>query len=230
MAARKDSLPSQEGDLDPFAIEDLDPLGDPAMDDLAVDDLAVDDLKTPILLLAMPQILDPFFQMSVVLLIRHDADGSLGFIINRPTAVPVGEIMNGLDIDWTGDPVQAAHFGGPVRPQLGTVLYRSKRPIDSDTGVEILPDVWMTQNIQDLIELGEDPPVDLRLFLGHSGWGEGQLMGEIQRNDWLTAPVSLDLVFTTESEKVWSTALESVGLHPSQLPSWTPSGDDLPAN
>src|SRR6185369_2935106 len=81
------------------------------------------ELQAPLLLIAMPQILDPFFHRSVVLLVHHDGEGSLGFIINRPTAISVSEILQGMEIDWRGEHALVAHFGGPVQPQLGTVLF-----------------------------------------------------------------------------------------------------------
>src|ERR1700689_133937 len=80
-------------------------------------------LETPVLLLAMPQVLDPFFHRSVVLLVRHEDEGSLGFIVNRPTGIRVSEILKGMEIGWQGREDTVAFFGGPVQPSLGTVLF-----------------------------------------------------------------------------------------------------------
>ncbi len=187
------------------------------------------DLETPILLIAMPQVLDPFFHMSVVLLIDHHEQGSLGFIVNRPTRVPVSDVLEGLDIPWQGGDDQSAFFGGPVQPQLGTVIYRSREPV-SDSETEIYSGASLTQNIRDLQQLAAGPPRDLRLFLGYAGWGEGQLLSEILRNDWVTAPVHHDLVFVDDPAEAWRAALRSVGIDPDQLPSWTPQDTDTPVN
>lgn len=208
------------------------------MDDITGDDITGDettlagssDLDTPVLLVAMPQVLDPFFNMSVVLLIHHREEGSLGFIVNRPTGVPIADILEGLDIPWQGDREQAAHFGGPVQPQLGTVIYRSESPASSPSQQEIVPGIRVTQNIRDLEHLAEKPPSDLRLFLGYAGWGEGQLLQEILRNDWITAPVADELVFAEDPAETWRAALASVGVDPSQLPSWTPDDATAAAN
>ena len=75
-------------------------------------------LSTPVLLLAMPQVLDPFFHRSVVLLIRHEDEGSLGFIVNRPTGIKVNEILKGMEVDWRGREDTVAYFGGPVDTNL----------------------------------------------------------------------------------------------------------------
>lgn len=191
------------------------------------------ELETPVLLLAMPQVLDPFFHRSVVLLIHHEDEGSLGFIVNRPTGIRVSEILSGLEIPWHGDRSTLAFFGGPVQPQLGTVLFRYEDAESEEDDEErpehqreVFPGTTMTQRIGDLEDLAEVPPKSFRFFLGYAGWGSGQLAQEILRNDWLTAPVRDDLVFNDEPEQVWQQALASVGIDPSQLPTWTGGDDD----
>jgi putative transcriptional regulator len=197
-------------------------------------------LSTPVLLLAMPQVLDPFFHRSVVLLVRHEDEGSLGFIVNRPTGIKVNEILKGMEVDWQGREDVVAYFGGPVQPNLGTVLFGPAAPAappvpttDTEAGgdfrgeatSEVLAGVSLTQHVGDLSRLAEAPPERFRLFLGYAGWGAGQLIEEILRNDWLTAPARGDLIFAPDPDRVWSAALESVGVDPATLPSWTPSGN-----
>jgi|HubBroStandDraft_3_1064219.scaffolds.fasta_scaffold63569_1 putative transcriptional regulator len=225
------------------------------------------DLVTPVLLVAMPQVLDPFFHKSVVLLIHHQDEGSFGFIVNRPTGIKVAEILHGLEVRWRGREDALAYFGGPVQPQLGTVLFEgtagssaagspfspgaaaqastSSDPeagtaADADTEAEADPDadppssssqgesttqlvggIALTQHVGDLSRLAERPPERFRLYLGYAGWGSGQLIAEILRNDWLTAPVASDLIFAPDPDLVWDAALASVGVDPSSLPSWT---------
>ncbi|HEY2290891.1 MAG TPA: YqgE/AlgH family protein [Thermoanaerobaculia bacterium] len=185
------------------------------------------DLSTPVLLMAMPQVLDPFFHRSVVLLLHHEDEGSFGFILNRPTGIKVSEILKGMDVGWSGREEAVAYFGGPVQPNLGTVLFAPLAP-DSDpedTATEVLPGVALTQHIGDLSRLAEAPPDRFRLILGYAGWGEGQLMEEILRNDWLTAPASSELIFAPDPEQIWGAALRSVGIDPAVLPSWIPGRD-----
>jgi putative transcriptional regulator len=182
------------------------------------------DLITPVLLMAMPQVLDPFFHRSVVLLLHHEAEGSLGFIVNRPTGIKVSEILKGMNVEWGGRDETVAYFGGPVQPNLGTVLFA---PLladgdEQDTATQIVPGVALTQHIGDLSRLAEEPSDRFRLLLGYAGWGEGQLMAEILRNDWLTAPVDSDLIFAPDPDQLWAAALRSVGIDPAALPSWIP--------
>jgi putative transcriptional regulator len=186
------------------------------------------DLSTPVLLMAMPQVLDPFFHRSVVLLVHHEDEGSFGFILNRPTGIKVSEILKGMDVGWSGREEAVAYFGGPVQPNLGTVLFAPLLPDagnEEDTATEVLPGVALTQHIGDLSRLAEAPPDQFRLILGYAGWGEGQLMEEILRNDWLTAPASSELIFAPDPEGIWDAALRSVGIDPNVLPSWVPGRD-----
>ncbi len=190
------------------------------------------DLSTPVLLLAMPQVLDPFFHRSVVLLIHHESEGSVGFIVNRPTGIKVSEILKGMEVGWQGREDAVAYFGGPVQPQLGTVLFARGQGggFDGEAAADVLPGVSLTQHAGDLSRLAEAPPDGFRLFLGYAGWGSGQLMDEILRNDWLTAPASGDLIFAPDPERVWAAALQSVGVDPASLPSWTPGSGEESAN
>ena len=200
----------------------------------------VSGLETPVLLLAMPQVLDPFFHRSVVLLVNHSDEGSLGFIVNRPTEIRVAEILQGMEIAWQGKGDPLAFFGGPVRPHLGTILFDGPAPsaevdLEPDEAVErsseVVPGVHISQHIDDLEELAAGAAERFRLFLGYAGWGEGQLVEEILRNDWLTAPVQEEILFAKEAADAWTEALLSVGVDPSSLPSWTPdSGNGSAAN
>ncbi len=202
------------------------------------------DLSSPVLLVAMPQVLDPFFHRSVVLLVRHEEEGSVGFIINRSTDIRVREILKGMELEWQGPPEAVAYFGGPVQPQLGTVLFAmgetgetgamgetGGEPVEPEAAVEVLPGLGLTQHVGDLSLLAAEPPARLRLLLGYAGWGAGQLVEEILRNDWLTAPPSLDLIFAPDPSALWAAALRSVGVDPAALPSWTlPGGGDDETN
>lgn len=211
------------------------------------------ELKTPLFLLAMPQVLDPFFRHAVILLVHHDAiEGSLGFIVNRPTELKLKDILHDLEIPWRSEESPFAFFGGPVRPEVGTLLFLDKEQLDRDprspffrsgpssaggadaddgdpVDRQICPGVSASQNVSDLETLEDRPDDSFRLYLGYAGWGEGQLEQEILRNDWLIAPVLTDLIFSGSPDEAWRQALVSVGVNPDQLPMWTPQSDSEPA-
>jgi len=190
------------------------------------------EFEPPLLLMAMPQVLDPFFHQSVVLLVHHQPEGSLGFIVNRPTHTTVHDVLEGLDLVWHGDRELPAYFGGPVEPQLGTVIFAAGDgglPADDapsePTASEVAPGIAMSQHIRDLAALAKAPPAALRLLLGYAGWGDGQLEHEILRNDWMVAPVSGELLFGLDPRETWARAFTSIGVDPETLPTWTPNDD-----
>jgi putative transcriptional regulator len=192
------------------------------------DDKVISNLETPTLLIAMPRVLDPFFYKSVVLLIEHQPAGALGLIINHPTRVSVAEMLSVININWRGERDARIHLGGPVQTHVGTMLLgdtAAEERIEL-ASIEIHPRIRLSQNIQLLSELMDDLPDQIKLFLGYAGWGPGQLDNELERNDWLLAPVDPDLIFASESPKIWEAALGLIGIRPESLPSINASEPD----
>jgi putative transcriptional regulator len=194
--------------------------------------MAAPELVAPVLLLAMPQVTDPFFKKSVVLLLAHEAEGSFGFIVNRSTELKLRDILGDLKLEWRGEPEALARFGGPVQPQVGTMLFAAGPESEEELphSTEVLAGVRVSQNLSELAILALEPPRRFRLMLGYAGWGEGQLWSEILRNDWLTAPVDLDLVFDAAGEETWERGVRSAGVDPGLLPAWTERDGDEAAN
>lgn len=195
--------------------------------------MAGSDLVAPVLLLAMPQVNDPFFRKSVVLLLVHEEEGSFGFVVNRDTELKVTDILRDLELEWAGDGALLAGFGGPVQPHVGSVLFQAAADEalpELATASEVATGIHLTQHLSELAEIARRPPARFRLLLGHAGWGAGQLVGEILRNDWLIAPVDAGLVFAGGSEEVWEAGLRSVGVDPATLPAWTEGEEGGPAN
>jgi putative transcriptional regulator len=102
--------------------------------------------------------------------------------------------------------------------------------VPSETTIEIAPELFLTQDVGDLARLIRQPPEDLRLLLGYAGWGEGQLLEEILRNDWIVAPLDLDVIFDPAPESAWKRALLAAGVDPTTLPAWTATVDEEQAN
>jgi len=189
----------------------------PGMDDESV----ISNIETPSFLIAMPRVLDPFFYKSVVLLIEHQSEGSLGLILNHPTRVPAAELLHRIDIVWKGHNDVHIHLGGPVQTHVGTMLLgdaASEERLEM-ASIELHPRIRLSQNIELLNDLMDDLPSRIKLFLGYAGWGPGQLDNELERNDWLMAPVDPDLVFASEPGKIWEAALSTIGIRPDSLPS-----------
>ncbi|MBM4266025.1 MAG: YqgE/AlgH family protein [Deltaproteobacteria bacterium] len=173
----------------------------------------------PTLLLAMPQLDDPNFHRSVVLLCRHGDEGALGFIVNRPLDVPVKELLvlegkEDLQVPLT------VWEGGPVSQERGWLLCRDQ-PAEGDT-LTVCDGIFMSSSQTHLKSvLGGDPrscaPDRARLLLGYAGWGPGQLNAELTASAWLMVPVDEELIFHTPHDKVWEAAIRSLGVEPSAI-------------
>lgn len=174
---------------------------------------------TPSLLLAMPQLEDPNFHRSVVLLCRHGQDGALGFIVNRPLEIPAGELLD-LDGEVNQDLPLTVWEGGPVSQERGWLLCRDE-PAEGET-LSVCDGIFMSSSQAHLTSvLKGDPrhcrPDRARLLLGYAGWAPGQLDHELAASAWLSVPVDMDLVFHTPPDQVWERAIRSLGVEPGAI-------------
>ena len=180
-------------------------------------------LDPPFFLVAMPQVLDPFFHRAVVVVLEHNAEGSFGYIVNRPVEFTVRELLGGLEMDWEGPPDEIGWFGGPVQPQMGTALFDHSGLELAGQIMPVRPPTHLTADLEVIRQLAGTPPDRFRLILGYSGWGAGQLDEEMNRNDWLVAPFDSDILFTRDPESTWVRALASIDVKPESLAAWAPS-------
>jgi putative transcriptional regulator len=175
------------------------------------------DSLAPSLLIAMPQLLDPNFRRAVVLLIHHDAEGTFGVVLNRSTEISAAQLCESIDIDWNGDPRAEIHWGGPVQPQTGWVLFDDAAAVDGDDAREVVPGVGFAGSLTVLKRMASEPPSHLRILLGYAGWGPGQLESELAQGAWLVAPADAAVVFGTELEGMWASVVRSLGIDPATL-------------
>ena len=194
------------------------------------------DAIAPGLLLAVPQMEDPNFARTVVLMIQHGREGSLGLVVNRPTDLRLADAMRDAEIDWPARPDQVVWHGGPVDagpdgPQ-GLILHHPGRtldglPRDDDAGRAVTngngrahPDfcLYPFPPEDDAVALlAAEPPENVRLYVGHAGWGPGQLESELLQDAWLIAPADPFLVFHTPPDRMWETAIRSLGVEPAAI-------------
>jgi putative transcriptional regulator len=180
---------------------------------MTMPDLAHD--LTGKLLIAMPGMEDPRFAGAVVFVCVHSPGQSMGLIINnRMEDITFSEMMEQLEIARRGTPPDVpVCFGGPVELRRGFVLHSSDYKPRGEDGLSVDHRFAMTATLDILEDIAAGRgPLRALLALGYSGWGEGQLDAEIQRNDWLTADATPELVFDIAPERKWDAALESLGV------------------
>ena len=167
----------------------------------------------------MPQLQDPNFIRSVMMIVQHDRDGTFGLVLNRPADMSASELCRGLDLCWGGDPESPLHWGGPVQPHTGWMLFADdgQPSAFADEATELADGVYFAGSLDLLRAVAQAPPGDMRLFLGYAGWGPGQLEAEMVEGVWLTAPASRDALFSVEADVLWDYVVRSLGIDPATL-------------
>ena len=171
----------------------------------------------PGLLIAMPQLGDPNFERSVVLMVEHESEGSLGLVINRPSDTPLAEVLSSLEMEWKGDPLAVVWSGGPVQPLSGWLLHPPLPVVDSSGVIHVSEQLMLSTSPDQLRAVVGNPPDQLRFLLGYAGWGGLQLESELASGAWLLAEATPELVFGTAPEELWETAIRSLGIDPANL-------------
>ena len=171
------------------------------------------------LLIAMPGMGDPRFQRSVILICAHSDEGTMGLIINKPASeLSFSGLLDHLGIKTAGGGRDIrVRFGGPVERGRGFVLH-SDDWAGGDASLQVPGGLRMTATIDILEALASGKgPEQALLALGYSGWGGGQLEGELLRNDWLICDPGAELVFSDEDTAKWAGALRLLGIDPVTL-------------
>lgn len=174
------------------------------------------------LLVAAPQLADPNFTRTVVLVLEHDEPGAVGVVLNRPLQVEVSEILAPWkdQAEAAGPPV--IFSGGPVSPDAVIALGRPAARDPSGEWRPVVPGV----GVIDLSVPPEDQPVALagvRLFSGYAGWGPGQLEQELEDGGWLVVGATAADAFADGPEELWHDVLRRQGGRIAMLATYPPS-------
>ncbi len=169
----------------------------------------------PALLLSMPQLADPNFTRSVVLLCQHDADGAFGLVLNRPVTTTARIVPQDQPEAATEREVEV-WVGGPVEPERSWILLSN--PELDEQAIKVCDGVYLSTALHVLETLLEAPDHSrARLIAGYAGWGPGQLDEELAASAWLTGDVDLDIVFHTPASEMWECAIRRLGADPGSL-------------
>ena len=170
----------------------------------------------PALLLSMPQLIDPNFARTVVLLCEHAPEGAFGLVVNRPSETAAAEAVS-LEPPIEHPNKLPLLIGGPVEPERGWILTTT------------LPDGVEARELGAGLLLSASPlllrqvltarplPHHTHVLAGYAGWGPGQLDAELAASAWLIMPVELDLIFETPAASAWEQAIRRLGADPHLL-------------
>jgi putative transcriptional regulator len=173
-----------------------------------------DESLTGQLLAATPLLGDPNFRRTVILVVEDDtAEGTLGVVLNRPSEVPLGQVLEAWTELVTGPPV--VFRGGPVSPNSALALALT-RGEDEPLGWRSLEGSPLMARVG-LVDLEAPPELladgisSFRVFAGYAGWGAGQLQAEIDEGAWYVLAGEPADAFITEPERLWPTVLRRQG-------------------
>jgi putative transcriptional regulator len=172
----------------------------------------------PAFLLSMPQLTDPNFSRTVVLLCKHSEDGAFGLVVNRPLTTS-GRVVVNLDPPVSTDRELEVWVGGPVEPQRSWMLVKGELLRDDDPGQMTITDGLSLTTSPTLLRrlLEPQPPPGARLVVGYSGWAPGQLEAELEASAWLVSDVDPQLIFNTPADRMWEAAIRRLGADPATL-------------
>ncbi|MGM0557774.1 MAG: YqgE/AlgH family protein [Myxococcota bacterium] len=190
-----------------------------------------DDQIAPGFLIASPKLDGSPFERAVVLMVQHDSQGSMGYIINKRVELNFGSLLLSVDASLeTAMPddifAKQVRFGGPVRVSQLWLLHRHEgaQPTDDPqlladqeaSGDIVFAEHWKVsasaETIEQVATVDDAPP--MLPVLGYSGWGGGQLEDEIEDGSWLMCDFDEELLIEDEPRTLWKAALDRTGVHP----------------
>ena len=164
-------------------------------------------------LIATNKMNDDRFEKTVVAMIENDENGAWGLVINKPLgSVPLSYLVNSkLNISEKRkelfDVNISVFWGGPV--ELKKIFIIHSNEYQSET-TKNYGDISISQDYDILFDIAEKKgPENSLVVLGYSGWGSGQLEGEMEKDHWILSNIDLDITFDEESNTKWNKAFKN---------------------
>jgi putative transcriptional regulator len=157
-------------------------------------------------LVSEPFLNDSYFKRSVVLLVEHNKDGSIGFIINKPLNISVNEVINNFPVVDSN-----VSIGGPVNTDSIHYIHTFS---DVPDAIKITDNIYWGGNfkyIKQILSSHNGYASQIRFFLGYSGWKAGQLDRELTENAWLVTDITPENIMNTTSPNIWKGVLNKMG-------------------
>jgi putative transcriptional regulator len=159
------------------------------------------------ILISEPYLPDPNFERTIILICEHNDEGTIGFVLNKPSQSKLGELISELP-----QCENIVSIGGPVQQDT---LHYIHSCADVEGAVEVSEGIYWGGDFEDVIEKINTKKLDqsdIKFFLGYSGWSPGQLDEELVQNSWIVnGLVTPELVFLTDAEEMWKKTLRQMG-------------------
>ena len=154
------------------------------------------------LLVANPSLSDPNFGQTVLLLLRHESDGSLAVALNRPTWVNAAEAFP--EIEALANYDEGLYFGGPIGIAQLLAVFESDEAAP-DNALRLIDSIYVSPDLEllDGIDFSAATAPRVRIFAGHAEWGAGQLAQEIASGSWRVLPADAATIFAVDAALLW---------------------------
>lgn len=158
-------------------------------------------------LLDSGRLAESYFERTVIFMVRHDAEGALGLVVNRPTKHSVADVLKDKPDGLIAQ--VPLYLGGPVQPEMLSFLVESR----GDSELNVLPWVAWARSMEEVAMLAEEAtsPPRIRAFAGYAGWSGGQLEGEFDSGCWVTVPARPADVFADSTGILWRDVIARQG-------------------
>ena len=161
------------------------------------------------LLVATEALRDPRFVRTVIFMLRHDASGAAGLVVNRPVGrLPLARVLESLGREPAAAQGEIrVHYGGPVEPGRGFVLHT--RDWSGDASRHVTADIGLTSDpaVFEALASGGGPRHAL-FAAGYAGWAPGQLETELSGGFWLVVSADAALIFDDDADSKWERATQ----------------------
>ena len=164
-------------------------------------------------LIATEKMNDNRFKKTVITMLESDKDGAWGFVINRPLGIiPLvmlidPSLSSSKERERLYEVDILIFWGGPVEEKTVFVLHSNEY---QSASTKNYGDISISQDYDILFDIAENKgPEKSLVILGYSGWGGGQLEGEMERNHWILSDLDLNIIFDKESSKKWKKAYKN---------------------
>ena len=164
-------------------------------------------------LIATEKMTDNRFSKTVIVMLESDENGAWGLTINKrlgtmPIALLIDPSLNTSEEREELFEVNIPIFwGGPVDPKEIFILHSNEYKSESTIKYE---NISISQDYEILLDIAKNKgPKKSLVILGYSGWGKGQLEGEMERDHWILSDIDLDITFDEESKKKWDKAIKN---------------------
>ncbi|MFB6342371.1 YqgE/AlgH family protein [Saccharicrinis sp. FJH62] len=157
-------------------------------------------------LISEPFLQGYYFSRSIVLLTEHDAEGSMGLVLNKPLDLKIGSVLKDVSFSET-----KLICGGPVSPDKLFYIHSFK---NVPGAIELIKGLFFGgdfEYVKDLLAINPALLHDIRFFIGYAGWSPGQLADELKESSWLVTDLSAEHILHAPINKLWRSTVESLG-------------------